>query len=194
VTDEQIPDWLNIAHPGIAVVDHRQNIPAEFLPTFNSHVIEAYLHRIPGLAEHYIYFNDDFFLTAPAEPGDFFTPNGLPHIFMDWRTSRREGYLWRLSPHARSWWNAVAYLARRGVTAPNMLTAHGPCPMTVSAAQDAFDFFAEAINNFSSRKFRAASRPPSVFSTEPSPACPAGGIFPVKRPFTAMRPPCGPAR
>ena len=33
-----------------------------FLPTFSSPAIEANLHRIPGLSEHFLYFNDDVFL------------------------------------------------------------------------------------------------------------------------------------
>jgi hypothetical protein len=157
VTDNQIPDWLNSASPRLALVDHSQIIPAEFLPTFNSHVIEAYLHRIPGLAEHYIYFNDDFFLTAQTNPEDFFTPNGLPYIFTDWRTCRRNGYLRHTHPHARSWWNTLMGLARRGVPVPDILTAHGPCPMTGSIAQSVFDFFARSISDFSNHKFRDAA-------------------------------------
>jgi hypothetical protein len=33
-----------------------------FLPTFSSPAIEANLHRIAGLSEHFLYFNDDVFL------------------------------------------------------------------------------------------------------------------------------------
>ena len=157
VTDGQRPAWLRKACPGLAIVDHREIIPSEYLPTFNSHVIEAYLHRIPGLAENYIYCNDDFFLTATAYPGDFFTCNGLPHLFMDWRKSRREGYGRAQTPHARSWWNTRAELAKRGVTAiPDFVTAHGPYPQTTRNARDAFHFFEDAIAGFSRNKFRTA--------------------------------------
>jgi hypothetical protein len=154
VTDEQRPDWLR-EHPDIAIVDHTDFIPKRYLPTFNSHVIEAYLHRIPGLAEHYMYFNDDFFLTAPTQPGDFFTANGLPHLFVDWRVKRREGYERTETPHARSWFNTRAELERRGITpAPEIITAHGPYPMTKDTAEAAFLFFAEAIEAFSGNRFR----------------------------------------
>ena len=37
------------------------------LPTFNSCAIESQLHRIPGLAECYLYLNDDFFLLRPLQ-------------------------------------------------------------------------------------------------------------------------------
>ena len=49
----------------------------KYLPTFNSHTIELNFHRIPGLSEQFVYFNDDFLLTGPCAPEDFFR-NGLP--------------------------------------------------------------------------------------------------------------------
>lgn len=77
VTNGQVPSWLNREHPKLKLVKHSDYIPAEFLPTFNSNVIELWLHKLPGLSEHFVLFNDDMFLTAPVEPSDFFV-NGLP--------------------------------------------------------------------------------------------------------------------
>ncbi|GHU02923.1 hypothetical protein FACS1894158_00080 [Betaproteobacteria bacterium] len=155
ITDAQKPKWLRADNPRLSFVDHTQIIPPHCLPTFNSHVIESYLHRIPDLAEHYIYFNDDCFLTAKAVPGDFFTSNGLPFLFMDWRASRREGYENTHTPHARSWFNTRAELARRGVApAPEIITAHIPFAQTKSNAEAVFSFFADAIADFSHNKFR----------------------------------------
>lgn len=47
------------------------------MPTFNSHAIEINIHKIEGLAEHFVYFNDDTFINSPLEP-EFFFKNGLP--------------------------------------------------------------------------------------------------------------------
>lgn len=77
VTWGHLPSWLNINHPKLHIVNHKDYIPAEYLPTFSSHTIELNMHRIPGLAEHFIYFNDDVYLNFPTEPKDFFV-NGLP--------------------------------------------------------------------------------------------------------------------
>lgn len=77
VTDGQIPEWLNTDHPKVSVVYHDRFIPHEYLPTFNSHTIELNLHRIPGLSEQFVYFNDDCFLTGKCRPEDFFK-NGKP--------------------------------------------------------------------------------------------------------------------
>ena len=35
-----------------------------------------FLHKIPGLSDEFIYFNDDFFATQPLEYSDFFDGNG----------------------------------------------------------------------------------------------------------------------
>ena len=77
VTDDQKPEWLNIDHPKLKWIKHTDYIPAEYLPTFNSNVIEWNLHRIEELSETFVYFNDDMFLIRDAKPSDFFV-NGLP--------------------------------------------------------------------------------------------------------------------
>lgn len=81
VTAGQTPGWLDTSHPRVTVVDHQDIIPGEYLPTFNSHVIEAHLRRIPGLSEHFVYFNDDVILTRMTPPEHFFSPNGNVNVF-----------------------------------------------------------------------------------------------------------------
>ncbi len=90
VTCGQKPAWLDETNPRLRLVDHRDFIPEEFLPTFNSGVIESWLHRIPGLAERFVFFNDDFFLTSPTPPERFFR-EGLP---CDIATFRFNGSQW----------------------------------------------------------------------------------------------------
>ena len=84
VTAGQVPPWLDVDDPMINLVDHRDLLPADALPTFNSHAIESVVHRIPGLSEHFLYFNDDFFLGRPTRPERFFTgagsTRGLPVV------------------------------------------------------------------------------------------------------------------
>lgn len=72
VTCGQTPDWLNTAHPKLHLVNHTDYIPAEYLPTFSPMAIELNFHRIPGLAEHFVYFNDDMYLNDTVHPTDFF--------------------------------------------------------------------------------------------------------------------------
>ncbi len=72
VTDSQVPPWLNTEHPKIKIIDHKDIIPAEVLPVFNSSVIEYYLYKIPGLMEHFLFSNDDMFFNASLSPDFFF--------------------------------------------------------------------------------------------------------------------------
>lgn len=85
VTDAQRPEHLDaFARAGlcapdrIRVVDHREVFAGHeaALPTFSSRSIEAAIGRVPGLADYALYLNDDFFLAAPAEPGQFVSPDG----------------------------------------------------------------------------------------------------------------------
>ncbi len=77
VTDAQVPDFINLGYKKLNIVDHKDYIPAKYLPTFNSNVIELNFHRIEGLSEHFVYFNDDMLLTSPVKRSDFFR-NGVP--------------------------------------------------------------------------------------------------------------------
>lgn len=77
VTCGQKPVWLNTDHPKLVCMDHKNFMPEEYLPTFSSHAIEMNLHRIPGLSEHFVYFNDDTFIINHVKREDFFV-KGLP--------------------------------------------------------------------------------------------------------------------
>lgn len=92
VTCGQKPEWLDENHPKINLVHHEDYIPNEFLPVFNSSLIEIYLHKIPGLSEHFVYFNDDFFVTNHLTPDRFFT-NGVPNDIAAFRTNMGQS-LW----------------------------------------------------------------------------------------------------
>ncbi|KZU13887.1 Stealth CR1 domain-containing protein [Lactiplantibacillus argentoratensis] len=77
ITDNQAPDWA-VKDSRITTVNHDDFIPKQYLPTFNSNVIEMNLWRINELNEHFVCFNDDMFLTQPVKKEDFFTGDGLP--------------------------------------------------------------------------------------------------------------------
>lgn len=77
VTCGHLPPWLNTDHPKLHIVKHEDYIPKEYLPTFSANPIELNIHRIEGLAEHFVYFNDDMYVTNHVAPGDFFQ-KGIP--------------------------------------------------------------------------------------------------------------------
>ena len=69
VTDNQTPDFLKDIekakkeYPTVFIVDHKTIFEGyhQYLPTFNCLPIESLLYKIPNLAEHFLYLNDDFF-------------------------------------------------------------------------------------------------------------------------------------
>lgn len=77
VTCGHVPDFLNLDAPKLHHVLHEDYMPPEALPTFSSHALEMNLHRIPYLAERFVYFNDDMFLLRPMPETAFFR-DGLP--------------------------------------------------------------------------------------------------------------------
>ena len=90
VTDNQSPSFLEESkdldiYKNVIVIDHKVIFKGheEVLPTFCSRSIETCIHRIPNLAEKFIYLNDDFFLINKTEPSDFFK-NGLPVLRGKW--------------------------------------------------------------------------------------------------------------
>ncbi len=75
VTNGQVPDWLNLNNPKLVLVQHEEFIPKKYLPTFSSEAIEVNLHRINGLSENFVYFNDDLFIIKNVAERDFFYHN-----------------------------------------------------------------------------------------------------------------------
>ena len=89
ITDSQVPEWLDTDNSKISIVDHKKILPPSALPTFNSVVIEHNMAEIPGLAEHFIYANDDMFFNRSVNPSDFFDANGLPYVRFNRRPCRK---------------------------------------------------------------------------------------------------------
>lgn len=76
-TDSPAPAWL-IDHPKVTIVRSEDFFAdTSALPIHNSHAVEAQLHRIDGLAEHFLYSNDDMFFARRVEPDLFFTSAGV---------------------------------------------------------------------------------------------------------------------
>lgn len=81
-----IPKWFNVEegsrHKVFFIDDSTLLVDT---PVFNSLAKETVIHKIPGLAENYLYFNDDFFLGSPVLPSDFLTSDGKAKVFLESR-------------------------------------------------------------------------------------------------------------
>lgn len=81
-TDSPAPDWL-AEHPKITLVRSSEHFAdTSVLPTHNSMAVESQLHHIEGLAEHFLYSNDDMFFGRPLSPEIFFTPGGITRFML----------------------------------------------------------------------------------------------------------------
>lgn len=72
ITWGHVPEFLRTDHEKLLIVRHRDYLPAEYLPTYNSNVIELNVHRIRELADNFILFNDDTFPLAPVAESYYF--------------------------------------------------------------------------------------------------------------------------
>lgn len=167
VTDDQVPTWLR-RDGSITVVDHRDLFPAgSTLPTFNSHAIEAVLHRIEGLSEHFLYMNDDFFFGGVVAPENFFSPGGVSRIFLS-PSSMPVG-----DPAGRSiaseWggMNASGLLEGEFGRVVRQKSRHTPMSLRVSVLREIEELFSRAFVNVRSSQFRG-----------PGDIAPVSGLYP----------------
>jgi glycosyltransferase involved in cell wall biosynthesis len=135
VTAGQLPEWLDRSHPQVTVVDHSAILPSDALPTFNSHAIESALHRLPDLAEHFVYLNDDFFLGRPLGPETFFSPAGLAAVWFSPNTIGLDD-IPDAAPYLKAAWNNRRLLqeAFGAVVTDNL--AHAPYPHRRSVLEE----------------------------------------------------------
>ncbi len=81
-TDSPAPSWL-ADHPQVTLVRSRDHFAdPSVLPTHNSMAVESQLHHIEGLAEHFLYSNDDMFFGRPLTPDLFFTAGGTTRFML----------------------------------------------------------------------------------------------------------------
>ena len=76
VTWGHLPVFFNKNHPKLHITKHSDFLPQNVLPTFSCNPLELNMHRIPGLANQFVFFNDDMFITRALSKEFFF--NGKP--------------------------------------------------------------------------------------------------------------------
>ncbi|MGW1198180.1 stealth family protein [Streptomyces sp. NPDC002536] len=188
VTDDQVPVWMRRDVPGIRVVGHREIFrnPAD-LPTFNSHSIESQLHHIDGLAEHFLYFNDDMFIGRPVAPQSFFTPTGTARYFPSRNRIPQGPVVETDSPVDAACKNNRALLRERFGRVITQPMEHIPYALRRSAMEEAEADFPEAWARTSASRFRAMTdlSPTSSFALYY--AALTGRALPGSMPFTYLQ-------
>lgn len=95
ITWGHIPEWLDTSNQKINIVRHEDIIPQEYLPTFNSNVIQYYLHKIKGLTEKFVMFDDDMFIIKDVKESDFFVGDKICDVYSEepiWNSKMGDKY------------------------------------------------------------------------------------------------------
>lgn len=153
VTDNQIPDWLDQIK-GITIIDHTEIIDNEYLPTFNSHVIEAFLYRIPDLSENFIYFNDDVFVAKELPKEHFFSANNISSLFVSTKnlyTMQKKGVV---TPTLKASLQSIELLQKHYPYNIKNPLVHTYFPLKKSGYEKAWQLFEKEITAFLPNRFR----------------------------------------
>jgi len=171
LTDDQRPSWLSdqiMTDLGIKLVFHRDVLPSDVvkLPTFNSSVIEANLHRIPDLSENFLYFNDDTCLGRPINKSDFIADSKKFKVYVDLRSYRlvnggadnRGDSFWR-----KSITRAHSLMVKEfGKSLPYM-SNHQATMMNKKSCQKTWKLFEKDLKKSGKEQFRKGAKYPLNF-------------------------------
>ncbi|MGH1577914.1 stealth conserved region 3 domain-containing protein [Planktotalea sp.] len=148
------PDWLGESDT-VVWVRHEEVIAPEHLPTFSSHAIESYLHKIPKIAEHFIYFNDDFFVNNALPAHLFFTANGVTQANLE-EYGTVNGLCTTGDPdYLNAARNGVGLLHKEFGMVPTRLHKHSPYAMTKSLMTEMENRFHDDFERTRAGKFRS---------------------------------------
>jgi len=156
VTDDQVPASIarrRAERYNIRIVDHREIFRGyeQLLPTFNSLAIETMLWRIEGLADRFLYFNDDMMLVGPVKPTDFFSRGGKVNLRGRW-TSWTELLDNGIAFNA---YNKLVGAEMLGYTAERFFTAHHVIyPLLRPVMEQLFEEFQPAFLANAKYRFR----------------------------------------
>ncbi|WP_105630012.1 capsule biosynthesis protein CapC, partial [Cronobacter malonaticus] len=156
VTDGQCPLWID-EFINLEVVDHKEIIDTAYLPTFNSHVIEANLHKIRGLNENFIYFNDDVFVARDLCKSHFFKANSLASLFVSPKRIKSLKDAVRVTPTLHASLNCACLLKNRFGFQAELSLVHTYVPLQKSQFEAVWKEFENDIIAFLPNRFRNES-------------------------------------
>ncbi|MEE2031340.1 stealth family protein [Rhodococcus chondri] len=154
-TDSDRPEWLADDDRVTFVRSEEFFTDRSVLPTHNSQAVEAQLHHIPGLSEHFIYSNDDMFFGRAVSPLVFFSPAGISKfIEADTRIGLGRNHTERSGFENSARVNRQLLRERFGVTITRHLE-HAPAPLRKSIVSEMEREFADEFAATAGSPFRA---------------------------------------
>ena len=169
VTDGQDPHIPDGSIP-VEIVDHKDIFRGyeDALPVFNSLALETMTWRIPGLAEHYVEFNDDFMLAEPISEKDLFLDENTPVCYAHRNLLRHSIPIIRLTRLIKPLENGHKRVTFKGVMANAAKLAgahffiirlsHAPRPLIRKFFEDYYAAHPEVQAHNISFRFRDASQ------------------------------------
>ncbi len=145
--DSRPPDWLNTENDRLVLVYHKDFMPEELLPCYNSNVIEYFLDSIPGLSEVFLYANDDMFFGREVPPC-FFVADGKPLVRMISMKVEPAGY------YGRALYNSRQLMLERFGTAYDLLPIHNIDVYSKTAIRECKAEFAAEFEQVSKNRMR----------------------------------------
>lgn len=183
VTWGHVPEFLQVNHPKLHIVRHEDFLPKEMLPTFNSSLLELYVHRIPDLAEKFVLFNDDVFLLSAVREADFFVQDKpcdmlalqpvvaneknpvMPHVYMNNALVLAKYFRKRacMKAHPGHFFHLGYPLLYFGYNLLELVfpqwtgfyTVHGPSPFLKSTFEELWDKEGEYFQSLCGNRFRS---------------------------------------
>ncbi|MGK0412508.1 MAG: hypothetical protein ACJA1B_000705 [Polaribacter sp.] len=173
VTDNQQPknfdklqEVAKKSKVNLIVIDHKVIFKGyeHYLPTFNAITIETLIYKIPNLNEHFLFFNDDFFVMKETKIEDFFIGN-LTVIRGKWDSYYEDKTIRKLTLKLKSIFKKVDY-NRVGYKLCQQNTAkllgfkkyvridHTPVAMKKSAIEAYFKLNPKSLENNIKFRFR----------------------------------------
>jgi hypothetical protein len=157
VTDSPRPEWL-AEHPRVRIVPSDEFFAdPSVLPTHNSHAVESQLANIEGIAEHFLYSNDDMFFARAVGPDAFFTSGGITRFI---EANTRIG-LGTNNPQRSGFENAARVnrrlLEQRFGAVITRHLEHTPAPLVKSVLRELEAEFPEDFARTAASRFRSAT-------------------------------------
>jgi uncharacterized protein YlzI (FlbEa/FlbD family) len=129
IDDNEYPQWLNISNSRIKLVNTSDIIDKQYLPVFNSNLIEGNVYKIKGLSEQFLMSCDDCLVMLPTDKNFFFDEYKRPIYRIKPYESRKD------NPYKLhiNFCNQMAYLAT-GKEWPDLVTTyHGIQPHSLKS-------------------------------------------------------------
>lgn len=158
VSNSKKPHWL-YENNKIKWISHEDIFPdINVLPNFNSHSIESCIHRINGISDYFIYFNDDFIVNKMMYKHDFFEYTGKSISFREpydvafWNKQTLEEPGYRAASI-----NSQEIMKRMYNYCPRYMMQHAPYAICKSTLLDLYNKCGEVFDVVRSNKKRSFS-------------------------------------